>query len=701
MKRAITFIWLILAIVLAPISPQIRSMVANAKSEAREVGNYEIAHLSKDAKTVLENNRFVVVSTKAYKDMNEAYIAFRKDNLPIFVTTDSILHTTHILFDYLLRTIEISQLMSDLNQLTRAMLKTSLEEYKIIDDEEVKKAACANIAFFSVAARLLNEREPIPQYIKKGVDHEIKLIKNHEGFKKSPVVGYLEDYSQYVPRGHYTRNEEFRSYFKAMMWYGRIGFYLNPSESLQITEELTKQLTRQALLIVRALNNSSIEGKAALEVWKRIYEPTTFFVGKTDDLDVHDYKDIAFKIYGKIPGVKDLADELRLQRFTAEARKLRRPEILSTVVLNIEGDKGAKDITCGFRFMGQRFIPDSYMFQNLVYPKVRSYTGSSRPFTWVMSQVGPIRGFPRGLDIMAVLGSRYAEDIIKEEGDNEYKRYNEQLAKLKKEFDLKKEEWSSNLYWSWLYCLKPLLSSSRVNVPPFIQSRAWGGKGLCTVLGSWAELRHDTILYAKQSYTMMATGLPPRPQLTHGYVEPYPEVYNRVGGVIERMRKGLILRGILDKRIEENLMRYERLLDTLETISKKELSGEALTEEEYRTIWNIGSTLQSITEFPHDIMSRITSGTDEKMAVIADVHTDPNSGQVLEEAVGFPFIIYVRVSIKGKDQTVQGPVFSYYEFKQPMADRLTDEKWQKMLEEGQGPLLPRWTGKFIGNRKNH
>ena len=478
-----------------------------------------------------------------------------------------------------------------------------------------------------------------------------------------------------------------------------MGFYLYPCESLQITEGFTIQLTRQALLIVRALYNSTINGKTALDVWARIYEPTTFFVGKTDDLNVHDYQKIAFKTYGKIPEVSDLGDELRLQNFLSEARKLRKPKILSTFVLDIDDNKkSAEDIILGFRFMGQSFIPDSYMFQNLVYPKVMLYTGNSKPFTWVMSRRGPIRGFPRGLDIMAILGSGYAENIIKEEGDSEYKRYDEQLTKLKKEFDLKNEGWSFNLYWSWLHCLKALLCPPKDPLPPFMRSKIWAGKKLYTALGSWAELRHDTLLYAKQSYTMAGTGRPPRPHLTYGYVEPCPRVYVRVREMIKQMRKELTLQELLDARIEDNLRRFETLLGTLEIITRKELTGEPLTEEEYRTIWNIGSTLKSITKFPHDIMSKITSGTDEKMAIIADVHTDPNSEQVLEEAVGFPFVIYVKASIKGKDQIVQGPVFSYYEFKQPMSDRLTDEQWQGMLEEGQEPSLPKWTGKFMGNK---
>jgi hypothetical protein len=687
MKNDTILIWLILGGILLSFGPFAMVTVVNAKTGASKTMNYQMFNLGKDAERLLEKNGFVVVPTKAYKDMNEAYQTFRKTNVPIFVTTDSILHTTHLLFDYLLRIIENDHFVNDLKQLTRSMITTSLNDYGAAEDSAVKKALYANIAFFSIAARLLDENEVIRSDVKDIIEGEIELINKHEGFKESPVFRYLEDYSQYVPRGHYTRSEEFKSYFKAMIWYGRMGFYLNPSTSLKITEDLTRQLTRQALLIMRALSESNIKGEPALVVWERIYELTAFFGGKTDDLNMYDYKDIALKIYGKIPGPKDLADESRLDQFMSEARKLQKPKILSTFVIDTEDDKkGAEESTLGFRFMGQRFVPDSYVFQNLVYSKVKFYTGNSRPFTWVMSRRGPIRGIPRGLDIMAVIGSERAEEIVKDEGDSDYQKYDDQLEKLKREFDLKKEEWVSNLYWNWLYCLKPLLSPSGGNVPTFMQSQAWISKALNTALGSWAELKHDTILYAKQSYTMSAGGLPPPPQLTHGYVEPYPEVFARVRGMIESMREGLILRQLLDQRIEDKLMRYESLLVTLEAISKKELTGEALTEKEYQAIWKIGSALESVTRFPHEIISGIRSATDDKMAVIADVHTDPNSRQVLEEAVGFPSIIYVLVSIEGKDQIVRGPVFSYYEFKQPMSDRLTDEA-----------ALPRWTSEFIAD----
>ncbi len=98
--------------------------------------------------------------------------------------------------------------------------------------------------------------------------------------------------------------------------------------------------------------------------------------------------------------------------------------------------------------------------------------------------------------------------------------------------------------------------------------------------------------------------------------------------------------------------------------------------------------------FPSQIMEKIGSTTDEKMSLIADVHTDPNTRQVLEETVGRPFNIYVIVEDHKGRRLCRGGVFSYYEFKQPILERLTDEQWQHMLEKGKVPPLPQWSRTF-------
>jgi len=37
-----------------------------------------------------------------------------------------------------------------------------------------------------------------------------------------------------------------------------------------------------------------------------------------------------------------------------------------------------------------------------------------------------------------------------------------------------------------------------------------------------------------------------------------------------------------------------------------------------------------------------------------------------------------------------GPVLSYYEFKHPMSERLTDEAWRELLDSPQKPNRPTW-----------
>ena len=154
----------------------------------------------------------------------------------------------------------------------------------------------------------------------------------------------------------------------------------------------------------------------------------------------------------------------------------------------------------------------------------------------------------------------------------------------------------------------------------------------------------------------------------------------------------------------DELERLESLLLSLKTMAEKELSppsfppkvggdeGRALSEEEYELIRNIGGILEGITTFSAKVEEQITSEADERMAVVADVHTDVNSGQVLEEGVGDAFVIYVVAPVEGQLAVTQGGVFSYYEFTYPMDNRLTDEAWQKLEPK---PDLLVWTESFV------
>jgi hypothetical protein len=340
--------------------------------------------------------------------------------------------------------------------------------------------------------------------------------------------------------------------------------------------------------------------------------------------------------------------------------------------------------TKGFRLMGQRFIPDSYMFSRLVGPYTGMYTGTGQPFTLV----GGIRGFPMGLDVMALLGSDRAGAILNETGNDDYSLYDARYAELEAEFaNFTVAEWNQNLYWSWLYSLKPLLADYGSGYPTFMQGEAWQAKQLNCALASWTELRHDTILYAKQSYTMEATAMPPEERPVVGYVEPVPEFYHRLLALTRMTNAGLGEMDVLDETSRARLVRLEAVLERLEDVSIRELENEALSEEDYAFIRDFGDELEGVIEDVDD--------TAKKTTIVADVHTDANSRMVLEEGVGYVDMIVVAYRLPdGRILCGAGPVMTYNEFLQPMAERLTDEQWRTMLETSP-PSRPAWTASFV------
>ena len=662
---------------------------------------------------LLEENGFVVIENPynpREEDITRPYQALKEHDLPIFITTDSLLHLYHIQFDETLRQIEEREFYDAVWQLSDRLLASSLETFEAASGEE-KEAARRNAAFFAVGLALLEPgadqlctgenawqcqethfspeeadqyRFTVPAPVRSEVEKERALIENHEGFSLSPVFHYEEDYSQYVPRGHYTRSEKLKNYFRAMMWYGRMSFLLKGGtpEALVSAEDARIQ-TAGAAQITAAVSADP----AVRDLWDRIYTVTAFYVGYSDDLGPYEYRDAMSEVFG------DTFDPVHVSAEEIDALKA---ELAAFPSPRIYGGTGncaipppyspeqadqCLESTKGFRLMGQRFVPDSYIFTNLVGPYAGNYMGSHDPFT----RVGPIRGFPMGLDVMALLGSERAREILEETENDNYERYAASYADLEEEFgNFSVADWNQNLYWSWLYALKPLLSGFGPGYPTFMQGSAWQEKELSTALASWTELRHDTILYAKQSYTMKATAIMPEEEYpVVGYVEPVPEFYHRLLALTRMTNSGLEEMGVLDGVSKDRLARLGEILFRLETLSIAELEDKELTGDDYEFIRNFGSELEGVIAEVDEKARKTT--------IVADVHTDANSGMVLEEGVGYVDLIIVAYRLPdGRILCGAGPVMSYYEFKHPMDDRLTDEKWRGVLSTDP-PDRPAWT----------
>ncbi len=649
--------------------------------DAASVSNLDAAGLTATQQAVLLQNGFVVVPpaddpNRIYTEFYQAYESYRYNEVPIFITTDSLFHVYHLVFDKMLRDLETNYFMSTLNELTAALVNASMDQYNQLKGTNLEAVAGRNLAFFAVASDLLGTSVTLPADLQQLVGAELALINEHTQTTQSPIwyMGdeasddiLIEDYSQYVPRGHYTRSEQFEQYFRAMMWYGRMTFRLKSSAE-----------TERALLMLQAMRTATTSsGKTALELWHNIYDPTVFIVGKADDLSFSEYGVISDEVYGTSPALTSFADAALLAKFTDAAKKLPAPQINSMWVW-IWQDRD--EATQGFRFMGQRFTLDQYVFGQVMWRKVGTL---EQP-----------RDLPKSLDLLAAMGSDEAYSLLVDMGETKYENFETQSAKVRSEVsEFGLDSWTQNLYWSWLYALQPVFAVKGEQYPAFMRTQAWLHKDMQTALASWTELKHDTILYSKQVMAEMGGG--PDSEPPKGYVEPNAEAYARLLALAQMTKDGLQQRSLLDDVTGGNLDNLIEYLQFLLGVTQKELNGQQLTDDEYWRISYYGGWLESTTLMASDPADPAMGGgdlNDQKSALVADVAT--GVGRVLEEGVGYPTLMFV-VSPDAPYHVTVGVVYSYYEFTVTPDQRLTDEQWRAMLENGQAPEAPEWTSSFI------
>ena len=225
------------------------------------------------------------------------------------------------------------------------LLNDSVENYNLASGD-LKEASRRNVAYFAVGLRLLQPKSEqfcqskhecrytdayfkkedlekysyeLPDFVKYDVEKELELIENHEGFSDSPIFIYREDYSQYVPRGHYTRSEKLKNYFRAFMWYGRMSMLLKGTDQVKDGESCNVFPRCKALISLHDAKIQTIgasliasefaENQELKDKWDRIYSVTSFYVGLSDDLGPYEYIEALDYVFNGKFNPNDLTDE--------------------------------------------------------------------------------------------------------------------------------------------------------------------------------------------------------------------------------------------------------------------------------------------------------------------------------------------------------------------------------------------------------
>jgi hypothetical protein len=242
--------------------------------------------------------------------------------------------------------------------------------------------------------------------------------------------------------------------------------------------------------------------------------------------------------------------------------------------------------------------------------------------------------------------------------------------------------------------------------PYFMLTPEWERKNLNAMLASWAELKHDAILYAKQPMGAECGGGGLPEPVVKGYVEPNVGFWKKAIELLDNTSTLLKSQNMLTEKVEQATTRIREEAEFLLRMSKVELAGNEPTDEEYDQLKAIGAAFENLSlELIRNQDQQLwewgdVQGPERNVALIADVYTanaDNNPEKcILYEGVGQADEIYVVVEVKGYLYLMRGGVFSYRELTRPYGEqRLNDEEWQKMLEQKPRLGVPEWMQEII------
>lgn len=175
-----------------------------------------------------------------------------------------------------------------------------------------------------------------------------------------------------------------------------------------------------------------------------------------------------------------------------------------------------------------------------------------------------------------------------------------------------------------------------------------------------------------------------------GYVEPIPELYDRILAIATAVDTFISKISGIPERVKEGLDMLKRILQTVVTITHKQLQNQWLSDEEYNFIRDYGDNIHSLVSYYESLEYE-----PRDTITVADVHTDLNSQMVLEEGTGYLKVLLVAFKLPDSRIFIgAGPVLTYYEFKHPMRDRLNDESWKQLLSSNSCPNEPEWISEY-------
>ncbi len=629
---------------------------------------------------LLEGNGFVVSSRQQFPTFLRGYAAIYMEHLPVFVSADALLDALHRSYDAILRDIESGILIAKLDELLGLMLS------RVSSLDASDRAKSDLELYLQVARGLLKPDAPLPNGATAAQRASLLgKARAASGLEEVVLFGVTraEDFSQFKPRGHYTE-APLSDYFRAMMWLGRIDFRLLETQS--DGSMLFRRDQYEAMLAI----HQAMEGRPS-ELWGDIDGVVRSFVGESDSMTVPQIASLVQDL-GGLEAARGAADEAVAQAISDGGYG--EQQIASHLMVN-DGTVETLPLSRSFLIFGQRYIADSHVFSEAVFDRVAE------------------RLMPNPLDAaFAALGNNQALALERAELER-FPELPGALGSMRRLIDAHDERfWEANLYNLWsssLRALSPvedLRQPAALGLPSVAGTEAWGRRMLNTQLGSWAQLRHDTLLYAKQSYTGV-----PGCEFPDAYIEPYPEFFQALVRFAERGAELVtIVQGdeFLGPRVSQYFDTLRTTAATLGQMAEQQRNGTSPSAAQLAFI-NDAVRLErqsagcATIEAPDGWYADLFYERERSIELdptIADVHTQPADaagnivGKVLHVGTGLPRLMTMTVDTCVGPRAYVGMAYAYHEQITENFERLTDEVWtERLLTEA--PAEVPWARGFI------
>ncbi|MBY0229854.1 MAG: DUF3160 domain-containing protein [Gemmataceae bacterium] len=668
--------------------------------------------LNADELAAFKKNGFVASERLGAASFAQMLYRVYSRDLPVYLSADMVLHAWHRSYDSMLEELEESYLYATLHQLLDGMAARLPQ----LQAEAGKGALADGIKdadyFLAVARSLLTG-----QQAKTALGQDERVEKTLEKCAKLGLEDFSlfgcdrkVDFSQFKVRGHYENSDLLKRYFKAMMWCGRT--------DLRVAGKGSSPRELAGALVLHDLLRRS--GKFG--AWEDFDKLLQTFVGRTDSMTFGQLGRM-LKAGGiaKAADVKGLGALEMLQK-RIMAGKLGAQEIVGDAYIAPLGSEKL-ELPRSFTVLGQKFTMDSWVLGNTVFDRV------------VVGKEKVMRRVPSCLDVaFAALGTDATVPALAERMKDKKGRrfrdgldYQANLSSLREVIDGQDAKaWDENLYTGWLACLRELSKPMAKTAPQATRTEAWAMKNLNTQLASWTQLRHDTILYVKQSYTAGTLCYYPA-----GLVEPVPAFWERMERMAIRAAELMEKTPFPDLTAEKEVAgfrgkrkvafsvksvqarqarffrNFAKQVAVLKAIAVKQAAQKELATEETAflrktvEIEHRGSGGPRYNGWYFGMFYKGHTDADKWDALVADVHTDipddnvGDPGCVLHQGVGNVDFLLVAAD-NGKDRVAYGgPVLSHYEFEMPGVARKSGSEWRKQLREGKAPPRPSWTKGYL------